>query len=404
MNFTNNNKIVIFISITIILDTAGFGIIFPVLPDLLEKLLNANIAVAAKYGGVLTLVYALMQFVFAPILGTVSDYFGRRPVLLLSLLGFSFDCFLMAFVNSYSMLILGRVIAGITGATFAVSCATIADITNDSDRTKYYGFINAAFGAGFIVGPLIGGLIGEYNMYYPFLFSGILGLCNTVYGYFFFPETNQTRQKGRFRFLDTISPVSQLKRIVEFRKIAVFLIGYLLVSASSHSMESTWAYFTIDKFDWGKQQIGASLTIIGVIGFVVQIYLVSFLAKQISDFKLIVFGLMLSALGFFMMSFADKTIYLWIGMGLYLMGSIQQTGFQSLLSKTVHRNDQGKMQGMLGSINGLTTIFAPFVFTYSFYLFTKESAVVHFSGIAFSLAGLLILVSLLLLIINKIQK
>lgn len=396
----NKNKIVFFITITIILDTAGFGIIFPVLPSLLEKLLKADISEAAKYAGVLAFAYALMQFIFAPILGSLSDRFGRKPVLLISLLGFSLDCLLMLLARTYWILVVGRCIAGITGATFAVCSATMADITDGANRTRYYGFINAAFGVGFVIGPLIGGMLGEYNSYYPFLLSGILGICTTIYGYLFFPETQKPKTVRPFRLSDIESPLVPIRSVVRLKDIGILFLCYFLVSVSSHSMESTWAYFTIAKFEWSKQQIGLSLAIIGVVGFLVQIYLVRFLSKILPDIKLILVGLFISGLGLLLLSFASTPIHLWIGITLYLIGSIQQTGFQSFLSKSVDQENQGKLQGILGSINGLTTILAPLMFTYSFYVFTNEKNSVHFAGIAFLIAALFITTGFLILLIR----
>lgn len=389
MKSNKTNSIVIFITITIILDSAGFGIIFPVLPELLEKVLIADLSTAAKYGGLLALAYAFMQFIFAPILGILSDYYGRRNVLLLSLLGFSIDCFIMAIATEYWVLFISRLIAGITGATFAVASAAITDITTSTNRTKYFGYLNAAFNIGFIIGPLIGGLLGEYHLTYPFYFAGILGLLNVIYGYFYFPETNNLRTNKQISFAN-LSPLQALKSIQRFKGLTVLFVVFFLLSTASHSMESTWSFFTMMQFDWSKQHVGFSLTIIGIIGFVVQAYLLQYLSKKLSDQKLIYIGLTVSFIGLILLGFCTTEQQLWIGITLYLLGSIHQTGFQSMLSKSLNQQYQGELQGVLGSLNGLTTIIGPPIFTYCFYFFTQDNAPLYLPGIAFILSALLI--------------
>ncbi|MGG5577584.1 TCR/Tet family MFS transporter [Myroides sp. C15-4] len=397
MKSTNRNRVVLFCTITILLDSAGFGLIFPVLPELLEKVLDADVSTAAKYGGILTLAYALMQFIFAPILGILSDRYGRRKVVLLSLFGFSIDCFIMALASSYWLLFISRLLAGITGATFAVTSASITDSTDESSRTKYFGYLNAAFHIGFILGPLLGGLLGEYDHTYPFYFAGILGLCNVAYGYFYFPETHKTKVKTPIR-LSSFSPLQSLKSIRRFKQITVLFVVFFLLSAASHSMESTWSFFTLLQFEWSKQQVGLSLTLIGIIGFLVQAYVLQYLSKRLTDHKLIYLGVIVSFIGLVLLSFCTTTVQLWIGITLYLLGSVQQTGFQSMLSKSVDSQHQGELQGVLGSLNGLTTSIAPPLFTYSFYLFTQDNAWLYLPGIAFALAAVFMLTSLYLLL------
>ena len=391
------NRIVIFITITIILDSAGFGIIFPVLPELLEKVLDADLSTAAKYGGILTLAYAFMQFIFAPMLGILSDYYGRRNVLLLSLLGFSIDCFIMAIATEYWVLFMSRLIAGITGATFAVASASIADITTTANRTKYFGYLNAAFNIGFIIGPLVGGLLGEYHLTSPFYFAGTLGLLNVIYGYFCFPETNYSCTDKQLSFVN-LSPLPALKKSKQFKGLTILFVAFFLLSTASHSMESTWSFFTMIQFDWSKQYVGFSLTIIGMIGFVVQVYLLQRLSKRLSDQKLIYIGLVVSFIGLIVLGFCITEQQLWIGITLYLLGSIHQTGLQSMLSKSLDQHYQGELQGLLGSLNGLTTVIGPPIFTSCFYFFTQNNAPLYLPGIAFILSALLISTSLYLII------
>ena len=195
---SNKNSTLIFIIVVVVIDTAGFGLIFPVLPQLLTNLLHSDISTAAKYGGWLSFAYAAMQFVFAPILGNLSDQYGRRPVLLSSLFGFSIDCVFLAFAPNILWLFVGRTIAGITGASYSVASACIADISTEKNRTKNFGIVNAAFGLGFIIGPVIGGTLGRFGTHTPFIVAAILSFINFTFGYFFFPESLNTDTRRTF--------------------------------------------------------------------------------------------------------------------------------------------------------------------------------------------------------------
>ncbi|STZ27371.1 Tetracycline resistance protein, class C [Myroides odoratus] len=392
MTFKNKTKIVIFITITLVLDTAGFGIIFPILPDLLKELLHEDLSHAAKFAGILALAYALMQFIFAPIIGYISDQYGRRRVLLFSLLGFSLDCFFMAFASTYELLVVGRIIAGITGATFAVASAAIVDISTEDERTKYFGYLHAAFALGFILGPLMGGILGEYNLRLPFVFTGCLTLINMCFGYFYFPETNQNQGKTPFAF--TI-PFKQWKDMRSIENLGILLVVFFFLALASHSMESTWSFYTLGKYDWSKQQIGLSLTVIGILTFLIQTYFIQFVSKYLTDQQLITWGIVFSIGGLLLISFSSSPFISWMGMILYLIGSIQQTGFQSLLSKMVQENKQGILQGILSSINGLTTLLGPLLFTYLFYAFSKPENTFIFHGISFFVAAVFCFLALI---------
>lgn len=393
------SKIVCFVVITIILDTAGFGIIFPILPDLLKHLLHINISNAAKFAGILAFIYALMQFIFAPILGKISDIYGRRPVLLISLLGFSIDCFFMAFASSYWILFIGRIIAGITGATFAVASATIVDVTIEEDRTKYFGFLNAAFGLGFIIGPLIGGIMGEYSLKSPLILAGTIGLFNTTYGYFYFPETNTNGLTANNKLSFNL-----FNQLTELKNVGILLVIFFLLTLSSHSLESTWSFYTISKYQWDKNQIGISLTIIGLISLVVQTYLIKIITKTFTDRSIIIIGISISIIGLLVICFSITEFMLWLGIIIYLLGSVQQTGFQSLLSKVIKHEKQGVLQGILGSLNGLSTIIAPALYTYSFYYFSRSEATALFQGISFLIAALFCSIALILFSIKTRKK
>jgi len=290
---SNKNSTLIFIIVVVVIDTAGFGLIFPVLPQLLTNLLHSDISTAAKYGGWLSFAYAAMQFVFAPILGNLSDQYGRRPVLLSSLFGFSIDCVFLAFAPNILWLFVGRTIAGITGASYSVASACVADISTDENRTKNFGIVNAAFGLGFIIGPVIGGTLGQFGTHTPFIVAAILSFINFTFGYFFFPESLDIDTRRTFEW-KRANPFGSLKYLSEFPLINTLVLSMIFVSIANHSMESVWAYFTIEKFKWNTSLIGYSLAVIGLLSIVVQLWLVGILVKKLGDRRMALLGLILT--------------------------------------------------------------------------------------------------------------
>ena len=394
---SNKNSTLIFIIVVVVIDTAGFGLIFPVLPQLLTNLLHSDISTAAKYGGWLSFAYAAMQFVFAPILGNLSDQYGRRPVLLSSLFGFSIDCVFLAFAPNILWLFVGRTIAGITGASYSVASACVADISTDENRTKNFGIVNAAFGLGFIIGPVIGGTLVQFGTHTPFIVAAILSFINFTFGYFFFPESLNIDTRRTFEW-KRANPFGSLKYLSEFPLINTLVLSMIFVSIANHSMESVWAYFTIEKFKWNTSLIGYSLAVIGLLSIVVQLWLVGILAKKLGDRRMAVFGLMLMVTGFFLFAFTE---WQWLLLGallIYIIGGVQGTAIQSITSSIIPDNEQGELQGSLGSLMGLTTLIAPPLMTSCFSYFTGKNSAIYFPGISFLIAALLTLISLILLI------
>lgn len=394
---SNKNSTLIFIIVVVVIDTAGFGLIFPVLPQLLTNLLHSDISTAAKYGGWLSFAYAAMQFVFAPILGNLSDQYGRRPVLLSSLFGFSIDCVFLAFAPNILWLFVGRTIAGITGASYSVASACVADISTDENRTKNFGIVNAAFGLGFIIGPVIGGTLVQFGTHTPFIVAAILSFINFTFGYFFFPESLNIDTRRTFEW-KRANPFGSLKYLSEFPLINTLVLSMIFVSIANHSMESVWAYFTIEKFKWNTSLIGYSLAVIGLLSIVVQLWLVGILAKKLGDRRMAVLGLMLMVTGFFLFAFTE---WQWLLLGallIYIIGGVQGTAIQSITSSIIPDNEQGELQGSLGSLMGLTTLIAPPLMTSCFSYFTGKNSAIYFPGISFLIAALLTLISLILLI------
>lgn len=383
----------IFIVIVVTIDTAGFGIIFPVLPQLLTDLLHADISTAAQYGGWLSFGYAFMQFVFAPVLGNLSDAYGRRPVLLSSLLGFGIDCAFLAFAPSILWLFCGRMIAGMTGASFSVASACIADISTGKDRTKYFGLINAAFGAGFILGPAVGGVLAYWSTHAPFLFAALLSFINFIFGYFFFAESLEKHNRRKFDWRKA-NPLGALVHLRKFPAVWSLVIVMLFVSMATHSIESVWSFFTIEKFHWSNAMVGYSLAFIGALSIIVQLWGVSFLTDRVGERKMLIGGLCCITLGFFIFAFTDMQWLLYGGIIVFIIGGIQGTAMQSIISLEVPDNEQGALQGVLGCLLGLTTFVAPPMMTSSFAYFTREGAEWYFPGMPFLISGVFTIVGL----------
>jgi DHA1 family tetracycline resistance protein-like MFS transporter len=397
---SNHKSTLFFVVLVVIIDTAGFGLIFPVLPQLLANLLHSDISTAARYGGWLSFAYAIMQFVFAPVLGNLSDQFGRRPILLGSLFGFSMDCLFLAFAPGIWWLFVGRTIAGITGASYSVAAACVADISTDEQRTRNFGLINAGFGAGFIIGPLIGGLLGQFGTHVPFIVAAALSFINLIFGYFFFPESLKISSRRPFDW-KRANPFGALKHLQKLPVIKTLVLAMIFVSIASHSMESVWAFFTIEKFSWSNAMIGYSLAFIGGLSIAIQLWVVGAVAKRFGNRKMAVGGLGLMMIGFFIIAFTPWQWLLFAALLIYILGGVQGTALQSIASSAMPDNEQGELQGALGCVLGLTTLVAPPLMTSSFSFFTGKQAEIYFPGIPFFIAGIFTLISLILFVKNS---
>lgn len=399
----SKKKTILFVLIVTALDTTGLGLIYPVLPQLIEELVNTDISTAATYGGWLTFAYALMQFCFAPVLGNLSDRYGRRYVLLLSLLGFTIDYIFLAFAQNLSWLFIGRIIAGIFGASYSVAAASIADISTDEDRTKNFGYINAAYSSGLIIGPVMGGLLGQFGTHIPFIAAAILSFANLIFGYFLFPDTLEKSKRRRFE-LKRANPFGAFRHLSKFPTIFALIVAMFFVAIAGHSMPSVWAYFTIEKFDWSVELIGYSLAFLGLLSILVQSWLVGILARSFGDDKMTIFGLLFSITGYLLIAFSNVEWLLFPAMVINVVGSVQRTGFQSIVSSKVPKSEQGELQGSLSSLQGLATIIAPPLLTMVFTHYTKDvNSVKYFPGAPYLIAALLTVVSLFIML-RKIRN
>lgn len=381
-----------FIFITVLVDVIGWGLIIPVMPDLIAGLKGIAVNEASKDGGWLLTVYALMQFICAPIIGGLSDRYGRRPVLLASLFGFAVDYLFMAFAPTFAWLFVGRVISGITGASFTTASAYIADISSPEERAKNFGLIGGAFGVGFIVGPAIGGLLSSFGLRAPFIAAAILCFLNTLYGFFVLPESLSKENRRPFDWSRS-NALGSLKQLKKYPAIMGLLLSLVLIYLAAHAVQSNWAYFTKYRFDWSEKMIGYSLSLVGVLVGGVQAGLIRVIVPKIGNERAIYIGLLLYALGMFLFAFANQSWMMFAFLVPYCLGGICGPALQAIISNHVPSNEQGELQGILTSLMSLTSIFGPLLMTNLFYYFTKSSSPVHFPGAPFFLGGVLMLVS-----------
>ena len=383
---------VIFIFITLTIDVIGWGLIIPVMPKLISELKGVSIEEASKWGAYLLTVFAAMQFLFAPFMGNLSDRFGRRPVILVSLIAFFIDYFILALAHNYTLLFVGRVLAGITGASFTAASAYIADISNDKNRAKNFGLIGAAFGLGFIIGPALGGLLSGWGLRAPFYAAAIICFLNFLYGYFILPESLPIEKRRAFDWRKA-NPIGSLKFFLTHKTILTLVIAYFFVFLAAQAVQSNWSYFTMYVFQWTEKQVGISLAVVGILVGLVQGVLIRITNPKLGDAKSIYIGLFLFAVGLFLFAVASQSWMMYVFLIPYCLGGIAGPALQSIISKYIPTNEQGQLQGGLTGIMSLTTIIGPFIMNGLFYYSTLKTSLFHFPGAPFLLGSILMLVS-----------
>lgn len=381
-----------FIFITLLLDVMGLGIIIPVIPKLIQELIHGDVSEAAKIGGWLTFAYAITQFFFSPLVGNLSDKYGRRPVLLLSLFGFSLDYLLLAFAPTITWLFIGRIIAGITGASITTASAYIADISNDENRAKNFGMIGAAFGLGFIIGPVIGGLLGQYGARIPFYAAAVLCMLNFLYGYFILPESLSKKNRREFD-IKRANPIGSFVSLKKYPKLVGLVIAVFILHTASHAVQSNWSYFTIYQFNWDEKMVGISLGVVGILVALVQGVLIRWINPKIGDVKSIYVGMALYTLGMFLFGFATQSWMMFAFLIPYCLGGIAGPALQAVIASQVPANQQGEIQGTLTSLISVSAIVGPPMMSLVFYYFTHDEAPFKFAGAPFILGGFGMLLS-----------
>ena len=396
MRKTDKKAAIGFIFITLLIDITGWGIILPVVPKLIGEFIHSDLSEAAKYGGWLGFAYAITQFIFAPIVGNLSDQYGRRPILLISLFGFAVDYMLLAFAPSMGWLFFGRIIAGLTGASISTASAYIADISTDEDRTKNFGLIGAAFGLGFILGPVTGGLLGYYGSRFPFYAAALLCMVNFLYGLFVLPESLDKDKRRSFDW-KRANPIGTFNFLRKQSKISNLIFALILVYIALHAVQSNWHFFTMYKFNWTERVVGLSLGLLGLLTGLVQGLLIRWTTPKLGEYKSIYFGLLLYALGLMLFAFTNEGWMMFIFLIPYALGGICGPALQSLISKNISSNEQGELQGALTSLMSTTSIIGPPIMTNLFYYFTHDKAPFKFSGAPFFLASILMSVSAIII-------
>ena len=397
----SQNSVFFFVILTVIIDMMGVGLIWPILPKLVEDLTGSTIAEASTYYGWVLTGYALVQFLFAPLLGVISDRFGRRPVLLLTLLALTIDYILMSIVPTFFWLFIARLFSGFFGATFSVANACIADITPREKRAAAFGKVGAAIGLGFIIGPMIGGYLGSIDLRYPFYFAAILAFANLIFGYFMFPETLSKENRSPINLIKA-NPFGALAHIGQYKAIFPLLIALFFVSIAQRGMESIWVLWTGEQLGWGIRAAGYSLTFVGVCVMFAQGFLIGKIMPVVGEANVIRWGYLLSAFCFLGFAFTTQNWIVFPIIFLFTLGNIATPALQSIASSSFNEKEQGLLQGTIQSVQSLAMIIGPFFATMIFSETVKDSALTkvlggHWPGFYFIIGfGLYILAQLAL--------
>lgn len=354
----NSKNAMLFIFITIVIDATGLGIIIPTLPDLIAETSHVELGDSKMYAGYIAMVYAAMQFIFAPIVGGLSDRFGRRPILLLSLFGLAVDYLIMFYAPSLLWLVIGRCISGMFGASYSTATAYIADISTDETRTKNFGMVGAAFGVGFIIGPAIGGVLGDVGIRVPFLFAAGLSFLNFLYGLFILKETLAPENRRPFSFKRS-NPIGSFIQIVKYKELAnLFLVIFIYYLAGT-AIQHTWVYLTKEKFLWDELDVGISLAVVGVFVAIVQGGLTGIFSKKWGDVNTAYIGLITFVLATVGIGLASQGWMLYALMVPYAFTGLAGPTIQAIMSKNTKASEQGELQGSITSIVSLAEIVGP---------------------------------------------
>lgn len=374
----------------------GVGIAWPVLPKLVQSMGSGSISEAASTYAVVGILFALGQFFFSPFIGMLSDKYGRRPILLISLAGLSLDYLLTALAPTIFVLAIARLVGGIFGATISTANAYIADISSPEDRAKNFGYIGAAFGLGFILGPALGGVLGEIDVRLPFFVAAGLAALNVVFGYFAVPESLSPENRRPFELIQA-SPFAALRRIGAFPLLIPLLVSLFITTTAQRGLEAIWVLYTEFRFGWTLTQATTSLVFVGVLFFAIQGFLVGPVVKKLGEWRTVIIGFFLSALSMSLYGLATNGWMVYPLVALYVLGNgLGGPALNAICSKTVHADMQGQLQGTLNSINAVGVIVGPFCASMVLAHVSSENAIINLPGAWFLLSAVIFVIGTLL--------
>lgn len=388
-----------FVFITVLLDMIGFGIIMPVLPSLIMDITGESLSNAAAYSGFLLTAYAALQFVFAPVLGALSDRFGRRPVLLVSLAAYAVNYLIAGFATTLLWLFIGRVMTGITGATHATANALVADITPPEERAQNFGLLGMAFGIGFIIGPALGGLLGEIGPRAPFFAAAGLAALNVLYGYLVLPETLPADKRRAFRW-SRANPFGAIARVASFPALLGLIVVMFIYNMGHHVYPSVWAFFTIERFNWSESDVGLSLAFVGLLMAVVQGGLIRVVVPRIGAARAALMGFVGATVAYVGFSLTNSVLGLGVALVISALSGFIGPAVQSIMSNQVAQNEQGELQGALASVSSIAAIIGPLMLTQLFSRYTDAEGI-YFPGAPFAAAAALTALALLIFLYSS---
>lgn len=379
-----------FIFITLLLDVLGFGLLIPVAPSLIRSLLHGGAggtdAEAAPYVGALMSTFYAMSFLFAPLLGVLSDRFGRRPVILVALLGSGLDYFAMALAPTLPWLFATRVVNGLSGASFTVASAYVADVTTPQKRAAAFGMIGAAFGLGFVIGPVLGGILGQIDLRLPFYVAGGLTIVNWMYGYFVLPESLPVERRASIK-VSRCNPVGAYAHLADYPLVLGLSISLFLLNLAQFVLHATWALYTEHRYHWEKWEIGMSLFAVGIMAAVVQGGLARRLIPRLGEPRSLLIGIGIGTLAYFGYGLATQGWMIYAIVVVASLGGIAQPACQAIITAQVGPSQQGTIQGAMTSMQSLAGIVGPLMGAQVFAYFISDKVQVYLPGASFYLSG-----------------